>query len=96
MSDHDTDMVSRRAVLAKGLGVVAVVASLTAIDVSTSEAQKKMAPKMVQYQQKPKGDQKCSICLHFVPPDSCKLVEGKINPEGWCSLFAPKPKETKK
>jgi hypothetical protein len=96
MSDHDTDMVSRRAVLAKGLGVVAVVASLTAIDVSASEAQKKMAPKMVQYQQKPKGDQKCSICLHFVPPDSCKLVEGKINPEGWCSLFAPKPKETKK
>jgi len=96
MSDHEAEMVSRRAVLAKGLGVLAVVVSLTAIDPSASEAQKKMAQKMVQYQQKPKDGHKCSTCLHFVPPDSCKLVEGKINPDGWCSLFAPKPKEEKK
>jgi hypothetical protein len=27
-----------------------------------------------------------------VTPGSCKLVEGKINPKGWCQLYAPKPK----
>ena len=51
-----------------------------------------MAQKLVQYQQKPKGAQECDQCLHWVPPDSCKMVEGKINPKGWCALFAPKPK----
>jgi len=88
--------VSRREVLGRSLRTLAVVAAFAAVDVAESEAQQKVAQKMVQYQQTPKKDQKCSICLHFVPPDSCKLVEGKINPDGWCSLFAPKPKEEKK
>jgi hypothetical protein len=57
-----------------------------------AEAQKKAAQKLVQYQEKPKGAQECDKCLHFVAPSSCKLVEGKINPKGWCVLFAPKPK----
>jgi hypothetical protein len=47
---------------------------------------------MVKYQEKPKGDLECDKCLHFEPPASCKLVAGKINPKGWCLLFAPKPK----
>jgi High potential iron-sulfur protein len=57
-----------------------------------TEAQQKAAKKLVQYQEKPKGTQECDECLHFVAPDSCKLVEGKISPKGWCSLYAPKPK----
>ena len=36
--------------------------------------------------------QECDGCLHFVAPSSCKMVDGKINPKGWCALFAPKPK----
>jgi hypothetical protein len=51
-----------------------------------------VAPKLVQYQEKPKGTQECDGCLHFVAPSSCKMVDGKINPKGWCALFAPKPK----
>jgi hypothetical protein len=54
--------------------------------------QQKIAQKLVQYQEKPKGPQECDTCLHFVAPNGCKMVEGKINPKGWCSLFAPKPK----
>jgi hypothetical protein len=54
--------------------------------------QQKIPQKLVQYQEKPKGPQECDTCLHFVAPNSCKMVEGKINPKGWCSLFAPKPK----
>ncbi len=77
-----------RRVLLQGALAAAVV---TAVPV-TADAQQKADPKMVQYQQKPKGDQECDKCLHFIPPDSCKLVAGKISPKGWCMLFAPKPK----
>jgi hypothetical protein len=92
MIERNAETVSRREVLTRSLRVLAVVSALTAVDVARTEAQQKMAPKMVQYQQTPKKDQKCSVCLHFVAPDGCKLVEGKINPEGWCALYAPKPK----
>jgi hypothetical protein len=78
---------TRRAML-QGVLVAALAATFTA----RAEAQQKASQKMVNYQQTPKGDQECDKCLHFVPPDSCKMVEGKINPKGWCSLFAPKPK----
>ena len=45
----------------------------------------------VQYQTQPKGGQKCSQCLHFIAEsNTCKLVDGQISPEGWCSLWAKK------
>ena len=47
---------------------------------------------MVQYQLTPKNKQQCDTCLHWVAPDQCKMVEGKIVPKGWCSLYAVKPK----
>ncbi|MFH1871370.1 MAG: hypothetical protein ABIK82_20495 [Pseudomonadota bacterium] len=43
----------------------------------------------VQYQLKPKGDQKCSNCRHFVAEsNTCKLVAGQISPEAWCIIWA--------
>jgi len=57
-----------------------------------ARSQAKIAQKMVQYQEKPKGPQECDNCLQFVAPGSCTLVEGKINPKGWRQLYAPKPK----
>lgn len=50
----------------------------------------KIAQNMVQYQDSPKGDQKCVNCLQFEAPSACKVVEGTISPEGWCAAFAPK------
>jgi hypothetical protein len=45
----------------------------------------------VQYQTKPKGEQKCGGCVHFIAEsNTCKLVDGQISPEGWCSLWAKK------
>lgn len=32
-----------------------------------------------------------TMSAHFVPSDACKLVEGAINPQGWCTLFTVKP-----
>ena len=42
----------------------------------------------VQYQDQPKGEQKCSGCMHFAAPDACKVVAGPISPEGWCVMWA--------
>lgn len=51
----------------------------------------KVSQASVQYQNQPKGDQKCSGCLHFIPEsNACALVEGQISPEGWCMLWAKK------
>jgi hypothetical protein len=78
--------------MSSGFLAVPVAAALIALRPVAGNAQQKMAPKLVQYQTTPKNKQQCSTCLHFVAPDSCKMVEGKILPAGWCSLYAPKPK----
>jgi hypothetical protein len=88
MADRSNAGLSRRDVLRVGvlLMPIAVMAPR-----GRAGAQQKMKKAQVQYQETPKGKQECSNCLHFVAPDQCKLVEGKINPKGWCSLYAPKP-----
>lgn len=55
----------------------------------------KDAPKVpqasVQYQTQPKGEQKCANCVNFIAEsNTCKVVEGQISPEGWCTLWAKK------
>jgi hypothetical protein len=52
---------------------------------------KKLAQVSVQYQSQPKGDQKCSLCTNYIAEsNSCKLVDGPISPDGWCSLWTKK------
>lgn len=54
-------------------------------------ATKKVSKASVQYQTQPKGVKKCGGCLHFIAEsNTCKLVEGQISPNGWCSLWAQK------
>jgi hypothetical protein len=77
----------RRAVL-QGALAAAIVGGAAA----AARAQNKAKQSLVQYQENPKGDQQCDKCLQWAPPDACKVVEGKINPKGWCALYAPKPK----
>jgi hypothetical protein len=43
---------------------------------------------VAKYQDTPKGQQRCEICLQFSPPNRCKLVEGVIVKTGWCQFFA--------
>lgn len=58
---------------------------------SAPAASVKVSQASVQYQTQPKGDQKCSECLHFVAEsNTCKLVEGQISPDGWCTLWVRK------
>ncbi len=53
-------------------------------------AQAKVTQKTVSYQDKPKSGQRCDGCNNFQAPNACKLVEGEVSPQGWCSLFTKK------
>lgn len=43
-----------------------------------------------QYQDQPKGEQRCSSCTNFQAPSACLVVEGTVTPNGWCKLFKAK------
>lgn len=79
---------TRRQIMRAGLvafgGVLAV----------SAHAQDKIPQAQVQYQPTPKDGNKCVACVNFEAPAGCKIVAGKIDPEGWCIAFAPK-EETK-
>ena len=88
-----TRKISRRRVLqACGMVVPLAMAGPFLLKGRPADAQQKATKQQVQYQETPKKGQDCEKCLQFTPPDGCKLVAGKINPKGWCLLFAPKPK----
>jgi hypothetical protein len=45
-------------------------------------------PKAVaRYQDRPNGRQRCGRCMHFLEPDGCEIVTGRISPQGWCRYF---------
>ena len=78
--------ISRRALL----GYTAAFAVTVLGGIRGSRAQQKQSKQVAQYQDSPKGDQKCADCRFFIEGGSCQLVEGEISPNGWCTLFQPK------
>jgi len=50
----------------------------------------RQSKKEARYQSRPKGRERCAGCVHFVGPNGCEIVEGRISPRGWCQNFAPK------
>jgi hypothetical protein len=86
--------ISRRALLAKaqlaaGLLMASGVPGLAAADEEIKEADK-ITQADAKYQSHPKDQQRCEICLQYLAPGSCKIVQGPINPKGWCQFFAAK------
>ncbi len=78
---------SRRVVMRTGLGLLAAGAAMA----GTARAQdQKIAKNLVQYQDGPKDGNECDKCVNWVAPNGCKIVEGTINPKGWCVAYAPK------
>jgi hypothetical protein len=49
-----------------------------------------MSQKEAEYQPTPKNGQTCAACEQFTPPAGCKIVVGKVSPQGWCQFFATK------
>lgn len=63
----------------------------------TNKAEASKASKeQVKYQDKPNKNEKCSNCIQFIPGEAqdadgeCKVVQGSISPQGWCTVFAQK------
>jgi len=51
----------------------------------------KVSQASVQYQTQPKGELKCKDCANFIAESStCKVVEGQISPDGWCTMWTKK------
>jgi len=81
------DNTSRRAMLRTGL----MIAAGTTLAAGVARAQdEKIAQELVQYQDQPKEGQKCNACAQWVEPNACKIVAGKISPNGYCVAYAPK------
>ncbi len=72
------------ALLAGGVTALAAVAA-------PQTASAKVAPADVGYQPFSKGALKCTTCTQWQGPDACKVVSGKIDPNGWCSIYVKKP-----
>jgi hypothetical protein len=84
---EDTNGISRRNLIRS----VALVAGGAAIAVATGgPAEAKMTQQAAGYQEKPKDSASCSNCTLFKPPSSCTLVDGTINPNGWCRFYVKK------
>lgn len=85
--------ISRRSFVA---GAVILPALAGALLAETTIAQAKGSQAQFKYQSTPKNGQKCSQCTFFIAGSSasangtCKIVEGSISPNGWCTAFAKK------
>jgi hypothetical protein len=84
---HRTLGISRRS-LFRGAAIAAC--SFLAVLGMESSAIAKMSQKAAGYQEKPKDNQQCSNCALFKAPDACTLVDGSINPDGWCRFYSKK------
>jgi hypothetical protein len=85
----------RRLVLRSAALAAALAADLAALPWA-ARAQAKATKQAMQYQDKPKNDQTCDGCMHWIPgpkpgaPGECKVVEGPISPKGWCAAYVKK------
>jgi len=89
MSDETAKTGRRRIMLRAGLAVAATPVVAAGLS-QGALAQQKLAKNLIQYQDSPKGDQRCDNCTHWQPPNACAIVEGPIAPNGWCAAWAPK------
>jgi hypothetical protein len=65
--------------------------SANGADTAPVSGVKKQTQAAVGYTDHPKAGQKCHICANYIAESkTCRLVEGSINPEGWCILWAAK------
>jgi hypothetical protein len=64
------------------------VAFLSLLSFSTMPLYAKGSQEQMKYQSKPNNGQSCKECMHFeAEKKQCKVVDGTISPEGWCTLY---------
>ena len=90
-SKFQTLDISRRGFI-RSVGVVAGVGVLVGAGMSATQAAagSKFSQAMAKYQPTPKGADRCANCSLYESAGTCKVVEGKVEPNGWCNLYARK------
>ncbi|WP_227378875.1 high-potential iron-sulfur protein [Haladaptatus halobius] len=82
-----TKTARRRFLQLLGTGTVLSLAGCSSLTGKASKGQ-------VNYQDHPKGDQRCSNCRFYEPPENgdsagtCSRVEGEIAPDAWCNVYS--------
>ena len=79
---------SRRTLL-KGTTAAAGAGLLIASAPQTATASK-LSQQVVAYQTHPAGDKRCDRCTHFQPPSACQIVQGPVEPDGYCKFYTPR------
>ena len=84
----------RRALVSALVGlIVAAMPGFTAaarpVSVRTLRRYRKIPKRVALYQFHPMGRQACGNCHHFIAPDRCEIVRGRIVDFGWCRFWAP-------
>jgi hypothetical protein len=69
---------------------VVAIGAATAGGTGSAEDALKISASAAGYQDHPNGDKQCGKCLQFLPPSSCKIVDGTISPLGYCRIFSPR------
>jgi hypothetical protein len=90
MEDSSKKGNSRRHVLKLGVYGLGAIGAMGLAGRADAQVAKKAAQSAVKYQQSPKDGKHCSLCQHFQAPSSCRIVDGTINPNGFCIMFAKK------
>jgi hypothetical protein len=90
MSDQKNhrETVSRRVMLTGTAFALGAAAAGTAA--IRADAQQKISQANAKYQDHPNGAQECDGCIQFQAPNACKIIDGTINPKGWCQFFGAK------
>ncbi|MFY9665581.1 MAG: high-potential iron-sulfur protein [Candidatus Cybelea sp.] len=92
MRESKTGM-TRRTFVANAVVLPALAGLLLA---ETTIAEAKGSKAQFKYQSTPNNGKKCSQCTFYIPGSSpkangtCKIVDGSISPNGWCSAFSAK------
>jgi hypothetical protein len=73
-------------------GAIRAAGAAAILESTANRAMAKISQAAVAYQPQPNGDKRCDKCAQFLPPSSCKIIEGTISPQGWCRVFAPAPR----
>ena len=96
---NDNDKTISRSEMIQKLALAPIAIGALAALRAEADAAATIDQKTAAYVTHPNGSKQCSGCSLFIPAKSnpmksagaCKLVKGKIQPNGYCKFFSAKP-----